>query len=364
MTTPGQAEQAAQSDAASPAHTANTASPASPAHNASPASPAHPAHNAHTTTPGQAADSYAYLGPLGTYSHQATLTFTADAPGATLVECVSISEIFDLVDRGRVAYGVVPIENALEGSVNETLDAFAFTSGAQILGETVVDIHHDLIVRPGVELADVRTVVSHPQALGQCRRWLAEHLRTSATLPSNSTSEGVRQAVADTQGQTAAIGTALAAELFGGQIRASQIEDHYGNQTRFVLIATSSSTFSTSSTSASSSALRNSGGFRPSTSSGAGRAEEPQSDAYKTSLALFMKEDRPGTLLMILEEFAYAGVNLSKIQSRPTKRALGDYMFWIDIDAHADDLHVKTALDCLRLKLREVKLLGSYPRVV
>jgi prephenate dehydratase len=277
------------------------------------------------------ANSYAYLGPQGTYSHQAALVFTADNPEATLIECASITEIFDLVDRGRTGFGVVPIDNALEGSVNETLDAFAFTSGAQIIGETVVDIHHNLIARPGIALTDIQTVVSHPQALGQSRRWLGEHLRGSGTLPSNSTSEGVRQATADETGRLAAIGTALAAEIFGGEIVASQIEDHFGNQTRFVLIGNKPLP-----------TLRDTSG-------------------YKTSLALFMKEDRAGTLLMILEEFAYADVNLSKIQSRPTKRALGDYMFWIDIDAHTDDLHVKTALDCLRLKLREVKSLGSYP---
>jgi prephenate dehydratase len=277
------------------------------------------------------ANSYAYLGPQGTYSHQAALVFTADNPEATLTECTSITEIFDLVDRGRTAFGVVPIENALEGSVNETLDAFAFTSGAQIIGETVVDIHHNLIAGPETTLADIQTVISHPQALGQSRRWLSEHLRGSNTLPSNSTSEGVRQAAADKAGQLAAIGTTLAAEIFGGEVLASQIEDHFGNQTRFVLI-----------------------GNKP-------LPTPRDTSGYKTSLALFMQEDRAGTLLMILEEFAYAEVNLSKIQSRPTKRALGDYMFWIDIDAHTDDLHVKTALDCLRLKLREVKSLGSYP---
>ncbi|MDR1712547.1 MAG: hypothetical protein LBR39_00080 [Coriobacteriales bacterium] len=340
---------------------------------------------------------YAFLGPEGTYSHQAALSFAAagaapaaaaadataatqpahdvpaapaapaatqpapdvPAPGASpadveLIECASIAEIFDLVDRGRTNFGVVPIENALEGSVNETLDAFAFTSGAQIRAEIVVDIHHSLIAAPGVELADVRTIASHPQAIGQSRRWLQRHLPQAATLATTSTAEAVRMAItaslatsaqpgqlapalpgpadpAVAPSTTAAIGAPLAAELFGGNVLAEQIEDHFGNQTRFVLIGPDPLP-------------------TPSDTSG-----------YKTSLALFMKEDRPGTLLMILEEFAYAGLNLSKIQSRPTKRALGDYMFWIDIDGHTDDIHVKTALDCLRLKLREVKTLGSYP---
>jgi prephenate dehydratase len=285
--------------------------------------------------------SYAYLGPEGTYSHEAARVFATNAAGtrdaadaqdasaARLIECATITEIFDLVDRGRTQFGVVPIENALEGSVNETLDAFAFTSGAQILGEIVVDIHHNLIVAPGAKLADVRTIASHPQALAQSRRWLQQKLPAAQTLATTSTAEAVRMAVADPQ--LAAIGTGLAAGLFGAEIYAEQIEDHYGNQTRFVLIGSNPLP-----------APRDTGG-------------------YKTSLALFMREDRPGTLLMILEEFAYAGLNLTKIQSRPTKRALGDYMFWIDIEGHTNDIHVKTALDCLRLKLREVKTLGSYP---
>jgi prephenate dehydratase len=275
---------------------------------------------------------YAYLGPEGTYSHEAVRIFAQDAPTARLIECATITEIFDLVDRGRTQFGVVPIENALEGSVNETLDAFAFTSGAQILSEIVVDIHHNLIIAPGAKLTDIRTVVSHPQALAQSRRWLQQTLPAAQTLATTSTAEAVRMAVADPQ--LAAIGTELAAELFGAKVYAEQIEDHYGNQTRFVLI-------------------------------GSNPPPTPQdTSGYKTSLALFMREDRPGTLLMILEEFAYAGLNLTKIQSRPTKRALGDYMFWIDIEGHTDDIRVKTALDCLRLKLREVKSLGSYPVAV
>jgi prephenate dehydratase len=279
---------------------------------------------------------FAYLGPEGTYSHAATRVFSAadgesSSTPAALIECTTISEIFDLVDRGRSTYGVVPIENALEGSVNETLDAFAFTSGAQIRGEIVVDIHHNLIVQPGATLAGIRTVASHPQALAQSRRWLQQNLPGTQALATTSTAEAVRMASGDPQ--TAAIGTALAAELFSGEILAEQIEDHFGNQTRFVLI-------------------------------GSDALPSPRDTrGFKTSLALFMREDRPGTLLMILEEFAYAGLNLTKIQSRPTKRALGDYMFWIDIDGHTDDTHVKTALDCLRLKLREVKSLGSYPTV-
>jgi prephenate dehydratase len=127
----------------------------------------------------------------------------------------------------------------------------------------------------------------------------------------------------------AAVGTRLAAELYGGEIVEPAIEDYAGNQTRFVVI---------------------------------GRGLRSRTGDDKTSLALFLKADKPGALLMILSEFAYAEINLTKIQSRPTKRALGDYMFFVDLEGHVEDQHVRTALDCLRLKLREVKVLGSYPR--
>jgi len=284
---------------------------------------------------------YAYLGPQGTYSHEAALFFLRrEESKGELIECPTISEVFDLVDRGRSTYGVIPIENSLEGGVNETLDALAFTSGAHILAETVIDIHHNLIVPKGTEVAQLTTIASHPQALGQTRRWLLSNLPAAITKATTSTAEGVRCALADETGTTAGIGTAFAAELFGGTVIREQIEDHFGNQTCFVLV-----------------------GNRPVDNRSVGDATRRSSGAPKTSLALFMKEDRPGTLLMILAEFGYAGVNLTKIQSRPTKRALGDYMFWIDIDGHADDLNVRTALDCLRLKLRDVKVVGSYPMI-
>lgn len=270
---------------------------------------------------------YAYLGPQGTYTDQAVRAFMADADGETeSVECASISEVFDMVDRGRADFGVVPIENALEGSVNATLDAFAFTSDAHILRELVLDIHHNLILAPKASLAAVTSVVSHPQATGQCRRWIHENLPGRAIHAANSTAESVRYAVEDPT--VAGIGTQLAADLYGGVVCESHIEDHFGNQTRFVLI---------------------------------GQGIPARTGDDKTSLALFMNKDRPGTLLMILAEFVFAAVNLTKVQSRPTRKALGEYMFFVDLEGHVDDIDVKTALDSLRLKLREVKVLGSYP---
>ncbi len=268
---------------------------------------------------------YAFLGPAGTFSEEALLSLGIE--DLEPYPCVSIDEVFEAVERGQADAGVVPIENSVEGSVPATLDALAFETSLEIQGELVLDIHHALILAPGADLAQVKTVVSHPQATGQCRRWLARNLPGRTVVAANSTAEAVQHAVADAT--IAAVGTRLAAELYGGEIVEPAIEDYAGNQTRFVII---------------------------------GRGLRSHTGHDKTSLALFLKADKPGALLMILSEFAYGEINLTKIQSRPTKRALGDYMFFVDLEGHVEDQNVRTALDCLRLKLRDVKVLGSYPR--
>ncbi len=268
---------------------------------------------------------YAFLGPAGTFSEEALLALAI--PDVEPVPCASIEEVFEAVERGRAEGGVVPIENSVEGSVPATLDTLAFDTQLEIQSELVLDIHHCLIAAPGTSLADVTAVVAHPQAAGQCRRWIARNLPGRAVTAANSNAEAVRTAVGVPG--TAAVGPALAARIYSGEIIERDVEDYAGNQTRFVVIGR---------------------GLR-----------EPTGDD-KTSLALFLKADKPGALLMILSEFAYGEINLTKIQSRPTKRQLGDYMFFVDLAGHVEDPHVRTALDCLRMKLREVKVLGSYPR--
>ncbi len=274
---------------------------------------------------------FAYLGPTGTYSDEATRTFAkrlaVDEPQT--IECTSLDEVFDMVDRGKCEYGVVPTENSLEGPVTATLDNFAFKSSASILGEEILDIHHCLVVAPGASVRDVTAVASHPQGLAQCRRYLSEKLPGRTAVTTSSTAESARMAAADPQ--VAGIASSFAAKLYGADVCENGIEDHCGNQTSFALI---------------------------------GRQGHPpvfSGERFKTSLALFLQTDKAGALLMILSEFAYAGINLTKIQSRPTKQALGEYLFFIDLEGNANDPEVQTALSCLRLKLREVKVLGSYP---
>lgn len=278
--------------------------------------------------------SIAFLGPFGTYCHEAALIF-ADAlniDDPELIECTSFDDVFDCVDRGRCLYGVVGKENSLEGPVTATLDNFAFRSSAVILAETVVDIHHCLLTAPDSDPLRIRTVASHPQGLAQCRRYLNEKLPGRETLITSSTAESARLAAQDPE--IAGIANAFAGDLYGCKVEAMDIEDHLGNQTAFALIGRAGTTIELS----------------------------PHAQArYKTTLALFMKMDKAGTLHMILSEFAYAGINLTMIQSRPLKQALGDYMFFVEFTGRDSDIDVQTALACLRLKLREVKVLGSYP---
>ncbi len=273
---------------------------------------------------------YAFLGPAGTWTDKAVRTFVERGQLQAEYEpllCENMSDVFDAVDRGQADYGVVPIENSLEGPVTTTLDAFAFTSRAEILGEVVLDIHQALILAPGATLADVTTIASHAQGVGQCRRWIHQNLPERHVRLMNSTAAAAELAAKDKT--VAAIANPLAAELCGGVVYEEAIEDHLSSQTRFVLI-----------------------GNEPPR-----RSERPG----KTTLALFLQADRSGALNMILSEFTYAQVNLTMIQSRPTKRELGDYMFFVEIEGYADDPNVRVALDCLRLKLRQVKVIGSYP---
>jgi len=268
----------------------------------------------------------AFLGPRGTFTEQALLDFGVEdvEPEPSL----TIGDVFSAVTRGQAEFGVVPIENSVEGSVPATLDALAFDHSLSIVRETVIDIHHALIAAPGISLTDATGIASHPHATAQCRRWLSERMPGVPIEAANSTADAVRRAVE--QPGLVAVGTRLAAEMYGGVVLAEAIEDFADNQTRFVMVGRS--------------------------------GIAPRTGDDKTSLALFMHADRPGALHMILSEFAYGEINLTKIQSRPTKRVLGEYMFFMDCEGHAEDPHIALALSCLRLKLRDVKVLGSYPR--
>lgn len=268
----------------------------------------------------------AFLGPEGTFTSEAA---SRAAPDAERVALPTIDAVVDAVRRGEVDHGVVPIENSIEGSVNLTLDTLAFgPPGALMRGEILVPISMALLARPGTALADIAVVRSQPHALAQCRGWLAAHLPGVELEAATSTAEAARQ-VAEGEAAVAALGPPVAAERFGLAVLADDIQDYGGNTTRFVVL---------------------------------GRRMAAPTGADKTSLVVFFGEDRPGLLLTILDEFALRGINLSKIESRPTKTSLGDYCILLDCEGHPSEARMSEALSNIHRHVARLKVLGAYPR--
>jgi prephenate dehydratase len=271
----------------------------------------------------------AYLGPAGTFSEEA---LEASAPAGTRpVPTATVHDAVMAVQRGEAERALVPIESAAEGSVDATLDTLAFHApDVVIVGEVVRPVHHQLIGQPGTDPAAIRCVVSHPQAAGQCAAFLRERLPDAQVLPASSTAEAVRLAVAREDSSWAAIGSARAAELYGGAVLAGEVADHEGNATRFVWLAP------------------------------AGTA--PDAAATRTSLVFWgTGAGAPGWLVRCLSEFAFRGVNLTRIESRPRRERLGTYMFFVDLDGDGAAGPVAEAVGGLRQHADEVRVLGSYP---
>jgi prephenate dehydratase len=276
-----------------------------------------------------ASDRYGFLGPAGTFTEAALLQWLDGRP-AEVVPLASVDSAVDAVRAGEVVGAMVPLENSIEGSVTATIDALAGGAPLAILAEAQVPVTFSLVARPGTDLADVRSVATHPHAHAQCRRWLAAELPEAQVTFAPSTAMAASM-VADGDGHDAAISAPLAAQVYGLDELASDIGDRPA-ETRFVLISTP-------------------------------REPEPATGADKTSLVLFMGEDHPGALLEILTEFAVRGVNLTRIESRPTGGGMGDYFFSVDVEGHVDDARVGEALMGLRRVCAEVRYLGSYPRI-
>jgi prephenate dehydratase len=251
-----------------------------------------------------------------------------DLAAAEPVPLRTVPHVITAVERGEVDLGLVPLENSIEGTVAVTLDTLAFDTDLRIQREVDLPISLHLCARPGTRLADIRTVVSHPNPLGQCRAWLSAKLPDAELIAANSTAEAAAQVAAQARNDLASIGTAHGAELTGLEVLASEIEDHPENETRFVLIG----------------------------------HEIPAPTGHdKTSIVCFQREDRPGSLLAILQEFAARAINLTKLGSRPMKRSLGHYCFFIDFEGHIGDEVIADCLKNLHANQAEVKFLGSYP---
>jgi Prephenate dehydratase len=271
----------------------------------------------------------AYLGPAG--------TFTEDALGEAArgiefepLRTATVHDAILAVERGEADRALVPFENSIEGSVRSTLDTLAFdTKAVTIVGEHDFTVHAHLIAREGVELGAIEAVLSHPQPLAQCARFLREQLPEVERRSVSSTAAAVRM-VGESDRPWAAIGAHSAAELYGCVILRKGVEDEADNVTRFVWIAP--------------------------------EGTEPAGEGpWKTSLVFSeLGEDHPGALVEALQEFSSRGVNLSRIESRPLRQGLGRYMFFCDLEGAVTDPQVAEAVAALRTKAESVRLLGSY----
>lgn len=265
----------------------------------------------------------AYLGPPGTNSEVAAIRC---APDAEHVPYATIPQVIRAVEIGDAAEAVVAIENSLQGSVTDTVDMLIRDDAVRVIGELVLDIEHCLMLQPGASLGDVDVIYSHPQSLGQCRDYLEQrfpHARTEAALSNAAAVEQMMRTP-----RSAAIAPERAAELYGAQVAERNIAGAQINRTRFVVL---------------------------------GREETRPTGQDKTSIAFAVAHDRPGTLVSVLHEFSDRAINLTKIESRPSREELGVYIFLIDIEGHREDPLIEQALAAVREQADFFKIFGSYP---
>lgn len=272
----------------------------------------------------------AYLGPAGTFTEDA-LRAAADGADLEQLPQPTVYDSIRVVADGAADRALVPFENSIEGSVRATLDTLAFdATSVVIVGEHDHPISHSLIAREAIDLDAIEVVLSHPQASAQCARFIRESLPGAAVRPASSTAEAVRE-VSESDQPWAALGAGSAAAIYGCVVLRDGVEDSPDNVTRFVWIAP--------------------------------RGTKLNGDGpWRTTLVFSeLGEDHPGALVEALLEFSDREVNLTRIESRPRRRGLGRYMFFIDLDGAADEPAVAEAIEALRHKAESVRILGSYP---
>jgi prephenate dehydratase len=274
----------------------------------------------------------AYLGPSGTFSEEAAALYRGEARSAELVPVAPLYDLILAVDSGEYEEGIVPIENSLEGSISITLDMLVKEVKLFIKKEIILAIRHYLLARPGTKLKDVTDIVSHGPATGQCHKFLHERMRGARVHPAESTAKAAEIVAGqkETPGQVwAAIGSMKAAGIYGLEMLTDVISDYQDNYTRFVVLA---------------------------------KKDDKPTGQDKTSIVFSSLRDKPGALFEILGEFANRQINLSKIESRPSKKMLGDYLFFVDLAGHREDQPVKDALASIEKNVSFFKMLGSYPK--
>ncbi len=271
----------------------------------------------------------AFLGPVGTFSEEAAIAYAASLNDEVVyLPLTNIPAVVTAIETGAATVGVLPIENMLEGSVTFTLDLLIHETGLRIAGETVIPIRQYLVARPGLTLPQIEVLYAHPQSHGQCRRFIERCLPDVTVVASLSNSAAPAEAMADER-PAAAISTLRAAEINEAQVMAHDIADNRSNVTRFIALA---------------------------------RHDAPPSGFDKTSFCFAFIEDRPGVLVGVLEELAQARINMSKLESRPTKSVMGQYIFLVDIEGHRSEEHVAQALERIAASSGMFKVFGSYPR--
>lgn len=260
-----------------------------------------------------------FFGPSGSFTEEAALTLEGD-----LMSFSTISEVFEAVNQDKVDRGVVPIENSIEGSVGLTLDLLVHDYDLKIKKEIILPISHNLLVNPETALKDIEIIYSHPQALSQCRKFIEDRGVDTQTAP--STSAAAEWIIG--KDHAAAISTRRAAQIYGLEIAASDIQDYKNNLTRFVVID---------------------------------KEDHVTTGEDKTSFIFSLLYDKPGGLYEILGEFARKDINLTKIESRPSKEKLGRYIFFVDLEGHRKDREIRNILNMIKSKVENIKILGSYP---
>jgi prephenate dehydratase len=271
----------------------------------------------------------AYLGPQGTFSEEAAMAYAATLEGnAAYLPLTNIPAVVTAIETGAASAGVLPIENMLEGSVTFTLDLLIHETGLRIVGETVISIRQYLVTQAGLALPDVQVLYAHPQSLGQCRKFVERCLPNAITVASLSNSAAPAEALADER-PAAAISTLRAAEITGAHILAQDIADNRSNVTRFIALA---------------------------------KHDAPPGGYDKTSFCFAFDEDRAGVLVEALQELARTNINMTKLESRPTKSLLGQYIFLVDVEGHREEEHVAEALARIAARAGLFKVFGSYPR--
>ncbi len=272
----------------------------------------------------------AFLGPRGTFTEAALLQLSA-AKGAALVPYPTVTAVLDAVRNSEVDAALVPLENSVEGSVSQTLDELASGEPLVIIDEVALNVKFSLMARPDTNLEDISLITTHPHAFAQCRGWLSTALPNARVVPALSTASAAEEVADPASRYQAAIAAEIAADHYGLKVLASEIGDNSTAKTRFVLVT------------------------RPTN-------PPAMTGADRTTLVIFMHEDHAGALLEILTEFSVRGVNLTRLESRPTQKQLGDYYFSIDCEGHIDEQRVGEALKGLHRICAEVRYLGSYPR--